>query len=920
MSDLNCANLIDLSLEDDDSPCNIPAPIKTEFEPLPSVSLIEDPPLFIPNNWRKSLDNNPFDCVQKLADRIDDPFDIVEKEACWKAQQALKPKPEVKLGNLLSLSDDNLLDEEQMPETPHLLAEELSKFKPPELEEESPPIMLLEKQPPDSVSGPESDSNLNSSAETSASAKLKKNMEYRKRLLKLSISNAAFSSPVARKPSLEFEDILGTPVSSMLSRAAEFGEHMLSSESPLKLVEDEDIISQEPPNFIDSEKIFEADLEMLKIPILNELPSPAVEPISINTTPITPDVVKSANTFEKALPNLEAIKAKLKAKRDEINNNQQQEISSLIQNLKSLITSGEMVDKNKKQQASELLESLSSALKPADAEETLKPVDMLGVPPQPIKRQGTFDLELQTNEENEFSNRPLVQDMPNCMTSSSATYDGDNQPLVQEMPNCMISSSATYDGESTEDKQDLNLPEIAPLSPQPSNFDCHYEDNNVGPNMQPDVNDIMEQLSKLFINNSSDNPSTNHNPTFIVVMNANQLNHSHINNSQQNIVDAKQRSALVASYLENSINDGSPDLTKVNPMGRRRSQSLSIHDKVKIVQLPLQPPTPRSIQKQQRIEMDDSPPVTTTPPTADKDTPEFKTPARMIRRNSYSSGTPYTAQVGVRRTGFGSDNKNPTNIRRTQTLDTHHEGQQQAIVRPMSMPSNNLPTFKPDLKKKPKHNTESIIKSGPLKATIPVKKVAPMLKTSPPTPDNNMGKSSTLHNSSLQSLPKVGRVPTTPMSAKGTSSSLGVGYPNACSTPAAFTSPLKRTTGPVNKPRYSYMSATPNPKSSSSSNSTTSAGLKRRTITEFKAKSPLKPRVSSVGLAAAAAAAASSSRVSTSSSSRLSTSAGARISKTPVKPQASGNTATVKPTSRLSSRISVGGSALSTRNKENKRP
>lgn len=247
-----------------------------------------------------------------------------------------------------------------------------------------------------------------------------------------------------------------------------------------------------------------------------------------------------------------------------------------------------------------------------------------------------------------------------------------------------------------------------------------------------------------------------------------------------------------------------------------------------------------------------------------------------------------------------SDGKNyPTSARRPQTLDTHHEGQQQqqqAIVRPMPMPSNNLPTFKPDLKKKTKHNTESIIKSsGPLKATIPVKKVAPMLKTSPPTPDSN-GKSS-LHNTSLQSHSKISRVPTTPLPGKAGTSTLsaGVGYPNACSTPAAFTSPLKRTSGPVNKPRYSYMSATPNPKTTGAS-SAAATGLKRRTITEFKAKSPLKPRVSSAGLAAAAAAATGSSRTSMGSS-RLSTSAGARISKTPIKANTS-NTATVKPVSK----------------------
>lgn len=235
----------------------------------------------------------------------------------------------------------------------------------------------------------------------------------------------------------------------------------------------------------------------------------------------------------------------------------------------------------------------------------------------------------------------------------------------------------------------------------------------------------------------------------------------------------------------------------------------------------------------------------------------------------------------------------------TQTLDTHVEGQQQqqqqkAIVRPM--PTNNLQSFKPDLKKKHKANaTESIMKSsGPLKATIPVKKVAPMLKTSPPTPDNGAMKDD-VHNNSKVKL----KMPTTPM-ASGRTSALGVpaGYPNACSTPSLFTSPMKRTTAgtTLQKPRYSYLSATPNAKPVASAAST--AAIKRRTISEFKAKSPLKSRLNTTaGTAASSSAssrnASSTSRLSTSSS-RLSTSSSTKLnSKTTLKPAS--NTAAVKP-------------------------
>lgn len=635
MSDIDCANLIDLSLEDD-IPCTN-TQIKTEIVQQPSVGAATmQGPYFVSPTWRKrdSLDNNPFDCVQKLAQRQDDPFDIVEREACLKARTTQRPlAAEVKLGNLLSLSSDNLLDYETI-NTPTTIAEEscLKKFPDNDLDHESPPILLNCKLPSDSASSGGSDSNPNSSSELTASSKLKKAMD-RKRLLKLSLSNAAYNSPVSHKNSLDCDDLFGTPTSSMFSKAAEFGEHLLAAESPLKLIED-DIMSEEPPNFSDSEKNFEADLEMLKIPILNELSSPAValeEPLN------TPNQNKSTNlnispavSMSTTLSNLEAIKAKLKAKREETNNNHQLEITSLIHNLKSLIASGEMPNNLKKQQASDLLESLSSALSTTITDETLKPQDFLSVPtqqPQPIKRQGTFDIDLQENEDKLE----------------------DEQPLVEEMPNCMISSSATYDGETEEEKHNLKLPEIAPvtpqLSPQHNHQNHHHHQHNSQDHLQSDVNDIMEQLSKLLINNSSsDNHQNSNNPTFIVVMNT--------NNNNNNTTSAKQRSAMVASYLENSFNDGSPDLSKVNlPMARRRSQSLSIHDKVKIVQLPLKPPKPCSIQKQHPVQLDESPPVM-TPPSSDMQTPEFKTPARMIRRNSYSSGTPYTAQVGVRRTGF----------------------------------------------------------------------------------------------------------------------------------------------------------------------------------------------------------------------------------------------------------------------------
>lgn len=648
MCDIDCANLIDLSLEENNAP-----PQKTDENtliPSSNESLLQQQGLlhFIspPRKERQSLDNNPFDCVQKLANCQDDPFDIVEREACFKARLCAQPLVEVKLGNLLSLSDENLASSNYMETAGNDGCKK--KLKNFDLESESPPVTMIEKTTVDgmdSYSGTDTDSTPGNSAELSSTSKLKKSMEYRKRLLKLSVTNsAAFNSPVARRSSLdEGSDPMGTPVASTLMKSTFLCEYSLAAESPLKFVDD-DIMSEEPPPSLEAEKNFEADLEMLKIPMLSELQSPLTQ----NMSPVLGDK-SDVSDHENNTPinkskilDLEAIKTRLKARKEETinnnNNSHQQDINSLICDLKSLINSDDMINSGKQMHVSSLLESLSSALNTSKSEESRiqsPPQICPSLQPQTIKRQGTFDMELQ---ETNRSDEELAK-----------------QPLVSEMPNCMVSSSATYDGETAEDKQDLNLPEIDPPSPPQSSNGGETSEIT----LQHDVNDIVEQLSKLLIhNNSADgNQTVQPNPTFIVVMNTTPMPHH--NNSVSVIAPtAKQNAAMMSSYLENSSLDDSPELHSSTTATRRRSQSLSLHDKVKIVQLPLQPPTPKTLQRQHSMTMDDdsSSLVTTTPPpkdtaTTDFKTPEFKTPGRMMRRNSYSSGTPYTVTVGLRRTG-----------------------------------------------------------------------------------------------------------------------------------------------------------------------------------------------------------------------------------------------------------------------------
>lgn len=606
MSDVNDDNLIDLSLDDVVSKNN------TQNDTDSYAELLKKGPQFISPSWRNSdnTENNPFDSVQKLADRLTDPFDVAETEAYIKAEHVRSESCQNQLVDLRSINEDNLLNcIEKIPKAVFTTGFEIANLK--EIDMESPPVALNEKLTSDSVS--EAETTPNSSIETSASGKLKKNMEHRMKLLKLSISNSAFSSPTIHKEFNRSDDnLLRTPTSSIFFKTVESEENLLSSESPLKFVEDDHNSLEEPQYLTDLEKKFEADLEMLKIPILNELPSPAIEHSSIQYDDhgnINPPVLK--NTL---LSDLDEIKIKLRAKKTEMNDKNRYKIFNLLENLKSLISSGEMVNE-RKEQAGNLLESLTSALISPSMKEPIENSEKLDMPPQPITRQDTFDLDIPEKHETNT-----------------------------EIPKCMLISSATYDGENSDEKKDFKLPEIDPLSPQSST-----PPNSESDDIQSDVNNIVEHLSKLLINNSVETRANNNNPTLIVVMNANKLSNSNNDDYKHSVKGAK--SAFVANYLKNSAEYSSVDLTKLNSLPRRRSQSLSIHDKVKVVHLPLQTPILHPIHKQHSIPIDEKPPIKITTTIGDKEIPEFKTPTKL-RRYSYSSGTPYTAQLGLRKFGY----------------------------------------------------------------------------------------------------------------------------------------------------------------------------------------------------------------------------------------------------------------------------
>ncbi|XP_011193126.2 uncharacterized protein LOC105218942 [Zeugodacus cucurbitae] len=923
MNRIEIANLIDLSIEDEDK--QMPPSAQINASPnsrsnddqsilectLPDFLIVEK------QEGRESLDNNPFDLAQKLSTRPADPFDIVEKEACVKARYSMQPQNEVKEGKLLSLSDDNILDNADTWHAKESATLEKSDTKyhsdinashcslsiyhsalVHELDSESPPISMSIKSTPDTCSSAiDTDSSANSA--DGYSAKIRKAIENRKRLLKLSIANSTFNSPLSCRSRQT-----DSGFSTVFSAAAQFSDYILATESPLKLVDD-DLMTEGPPKLSDAENDFEADLEMLSIPMLRKLPSPVPEETSLLTKEAEDAMPVPQNVTP---PDLSAIREKLRAKRMQACKGQ--DVVALIDNLKSLLCENEIVDDNKKEQANCLLKKLSSALNTDKIEDNNNDSQKKNSDdsepsiqgPQTIVRQGTFDLELQLKASNGCDKNSVnsVSTGNNSQMTHSIQSTQSLSP-TKDIPEVMLKSSGTYDGEPISERENLLLPHVESFSPITS--------PNLKPTMQntaatnPDVNDIIEQIGKLLEqhqiatqasnidttkgnNSSGNNPlqqSAMCNPTFIVVMPTNSVqptNGQDINNV--------------------NCNDVLDDMDS-NIVPRRRAQSLSIHDKVKIVQLPLRSQVAPYITEEAPS------PVIEGAPQINNTAVEMKTPIRStLRRNSFSSGTPHTP--------LSSLNHGTANSRRLQSTSTiqsryslgpsklqEHESQQQAVMHTITR--SNLNVFKPDLKKRTKTQTTKtsvMASNGPLKAVIPIKKVAPMLTTTITTPEgpdvNSLLPPQTANmETSMNLLTTTGKLShtSTPMPPTRCGEQLS-GFPNACSTPA-ITSVAKRPNGTITKKNPRFSLSTPSKLQQPLANT---SGIKKRALPELaKPKSPVRPRNSMSGISVPAVrgrqSLAKQQIVTKQTTSRLST--------------------------RLSTRSSICAGSAST-NKENKKP
>uniref|UniRef100_A0A1A9UI45 Uncharacterized protein n=1 Tax=Glossina austeni TaxID=7395 RepID=A0A1A9UI45_GLOAU len=128
---------------------------------------------------------------------------------------------------------------------------------------------------------------------------------------KLSIHGMSLSSPSCVNNDLKVENTV------KLFSSLQLNEPSLSAESPLKFVDD-DIMSEEQANSRNAEKLFQADLETLKIPILGELNAVEKRKFIENEGGT---IRERASAACNGLNSLNALKAKLKWKSKEIAKN-----------------------------------------------------------------------------------------------------------------------------------------------------------------------------------------------------------------------------------------------------------------------------------------------------------------------------------------------------------------------------------------------------------------------------------------------------------------------------------------------------------------------------------------------------------------------------------------------------------------------
>ncbi|XP_034661620.1 uncharacterized protein LOC117896905 isoform X2 [Drosophila subobscura] len=486
-----------------------------------------------------------------------DPFDSVEKEACIKGI------------NLSTLQKET--EVAKATENPY-----------PDLENESPPVCMQS----DVVLG-----------EGVRPPNRPTNNSFQKQLLKLNASRSVINTP---------------PHHGSKSRGASGGDsqfektilaenlQMIAAESPLKLIEDE------PPadsNYRSSAN-FEEDMKMLRIPILDAMTAKEEEPktpeeghkADFQTPDNQPQFGHQSNT--------------------------RKNVGHLLQELKTLVH--DKVDITKRYHFDSVIESLDAALFGSTSIPTgdvnhATPVTTL---PHAYTRQGTFDLELKdkrtTSVDEQTPPGTKMQEFPDAMVCSSATFDGDSRPEL-------------YD----KDFHPMSAPPVPAPAPAAAVVPLKRESfmtELVDESLALQINELLERHNRSHNEHHGADPRT-------VILLVNPSNGGQFQTScfvQPPAADQQTAAkAIVANDDEGSM--------------RRRSSSLSIHDKSKLL------PERKANQLIENIQ--NVPPKEPRNMSSAGGPPPFRQ-----RRNSFSIVNPPVkgAEAHNRRTILGSRMKTPS--------------------------------------------------------------------------------------------------------------------------------------------------------------------------------------------------------------------------------------------------------------------
>ncbi|KAH8321128.1 hypothetical protein KR074_010594 [Drosophila pseudoananassae] len=431
---------------------------------------------------------------------------------------------------------------------------------------------------------------------------------------------------------------------------------MLAAESPLKLIEDDPLSSS---------AFFEEDLKNMRIPILDVL------------------------SKEKTSLAIENPNSQLSEKRKEdapLTNNlsKSRHLGKLLQQLKVLTR--ENIDKSKWHHFDVIISSIFQIIfgftdEHFEANEDNQKNAKATLPlPYAYTRQGTFDLEPQYNKEK----NGRYENVDNQETSFITTIGGNK---IQDFPEAMVSSTATFDGESYFEKDSYQC--LQPLPSIQLAARDTFMTQLVDESLAIQIKNILQQhsLTKTAIG-VIEQPSTD--PRTVILL----------------VNPRKNDDKLQTPICVKPSNPTTKAIFKDAGTMRRRSSSLSIHDKTNLIKESRK--SDRQVENLENVQPRDT---KSTSSTASLNASN----AFRQRRNSFSTTINTVSKPCDRRTVLGSRIKTPS-------------------------------------------ISESLVKGqGAMKTTIPIKRGVPIMK-----PLGAFNESKTL------SVPTPRcPVPETPMSSKG---------------------------------------------------------------------------------------------------------------------------------------------------------